>query len=85
MDQNPLFVKSFNLSLQIIDLYKALIAKKEYVLSKQLLRSATSVGDNVSEANYTFSIKDFYHKLNTSRKEANESRYWLQLLANQDI
>lgn len=81
MDQNPLFVKSFNFSLQIITLYKALIAEKEYVLSKQLLRSATSIGANVSEANYALSTKDFYHKLNTSRKEANESRYWLQLLS----
>jgi len=80
MDQNPLSVKSFNFSLKVIDLYRSLIAKKEFVLSKQLLRSGTSIGANISEANYAFSTKDFYHKLNTSRKEANESRYWLELL-----
>lgn len=81
MDQNPLFVKSFNFSLEVIDLYKSLISKKEFVISKQLLRSATFIGANISEANYAFSTKDFYYKLNISRKEANETLYWLQLLS----
>ncbi|MFZ7146607.1 MAG: four helix bundle protein [Bacteroidota bacterium] len=54
--------------------------KKEYVLSKQLLKSGTSIGANISEAAFAQSKSDFIHKLSISLKEANESRYWLNLL-----
>ncbi|MDX1651135.1 MAG: four helix bundle protein [Brumimicrobium sp.] len=80
MNENILSQKSFNFSLAIIALYKQLNKEKEYVMSKQLLRSATSIGANIYEANYGCSAKDFVYKLTLSRKEANESLYWLQLL-----
>ena len=72
--------KSFNFSLEIIDLYKKLQEQKEFILSKQLLRSATSIGANVNEALAGESRADFVHKMNISNKEARESLYWLELL-----
>jgi four helix bundle protein len=73
--------KSFNFSIQIIKTYQHLVdSKKEYTLSKQLLRSGTSIGANVTEAEHGQSTKDFIHKLSISRKEANETIYWLRLL-----
>lgn len=72
--------KSFNFSLEIIDLYKKLQEQKEFILSKQLLRSATSIGANVNEALGGESRADFVHKMNISNKEARESLYWLELL-----
>jgi len=72
--------KSFKFAVRIINLYKKLIAEKEYVLSKQLLRSGTSVGANVREAQNAQSPKDFIHKLSISQKEADESLYWIELL-----
>lgn len=72
--------KSFEFSLSIIGLYKKLIEQKEFVISKQLLRSATSIGANVEEAIGGQSRKDFIHKLSIAAKEARETRYWLRLL-----
>tara|TARA_B100000508_G_scaffold85763_1_gene66706 strand:- start:11005 stop:11355 length:351 start_codon:yes stop_codon:yes gene_type:complete len=80
MNNNVLSTKSFDFSIEVIALYKELTDKKEFVISKQLLRSGTSIGANIFEANYAFSKKDFVHKLTISRKEANESIYWLKLL-----
>ncbi len=71
---------SFDFSIQIIGLYKILIANKEYILSKQLLRSATSIGANVEEAMAAQSRKDFISKMSIASKEARETRYWLRLL-----
>src|SRR4051812_27916283 len=71
---------SFNFSLKIIDLYKELIRRNEYVLSKQLLRSATSIGANVEEANAAQTKRDFITKMSIASKEARETRYWLRLL-----
>lgn len=71
---------SFNFSLKIVDLYKILIEKKEFVLSKQLLRSATSIGANVQEATAGQSTRDFISKMAIASKEARETRYWLKLL-----
>jgi four helix bundle protein len=65
-------------------LFKALIAEKEYILSKQILRSATSIGANVREAQNAVSKKDFKHKLSISQKEADETLYWLELLERTD-
>ena len=68
-------------ALQIIDLYKHLIAeKKEFVLSKQVLRSGTAVGALIREAEHAQSRADFLNKMNVSLKEANETEYWLMLL-----
>lgn len=81
MKKNPLKDKSFLFALSIVGLYKVLTQEqKEYVMSKQLLRSATSVGANIWEAINAQSKKDFIHKLSISQKEADESLYWLELL-----
>ena len=71
---------SFDFSLQIINLYKILIDRKEFVLSKQLLRCGTSIGANVEEATAAQSKKDFITKMSIASKEARETKYWLRLL-----
>lgn len=77
--------KSFAFAIRIVNLYKYLVAeKKEFVLSKQLLRSGTSIGANVEEAIGGVSDKDFLNKLGISYKEARESMYWLKLLKATD-
>lgn len=81
MSENIIKIKSFNFALRIVKLYQFLTAeKKEFVLSKQLLRSGTSVGALVREAEQAESKLDFIHKLAIAQKEANESDYWLELL-----
>ena len=73
--------KSFEFALRIVELYKYLrYEKKEYVMSKQLLRSGTSIGANVEEAQAGQSRKDFISKMSISSKEARETHYWLRLL-----
>ena len=73
--------KSFAFAIRIVNLYKYLIAeKKEFVLSKQLLRSGTSVGANVEESIGGQSDKDFLSKISIAYKEARASMYWLKLL-----
>ena len=73
--------KSMEFSVRIVKLYKYLIEeKKEYVLSKQLLRSGTSIGANVREGRYAQSKKDFISKMSIALKEAVETEYWLELL-----
>lgn len=77
--------KSFAFAIRVVNLYKYLIAdKKEYVLSKQLLSSGTSVGANVEEAIGGVSEKDFLNRLGIAYKEARESIYWLKLLNKTD-
>jgi four helix bundle protein len=77
--------KSFAFALEVIRLYKYLIReKKEYVLSKQLLRSGTSIGANVHEALSAESKRDFIHKLGIALKESKEVSYWLKLLFESD-
>lgn len=83
--KNPILEKSFNFSLDIVKLYLKLKNQKEYILSKQLVRSATSIGANVTEAQYAQSKKDFTNKMSIALKEANESEYWLKLLAKAGI
>ena len=61
-------------------MYKDLIKDKEYVISKQLLRSGTSLGANIHEASAAFSRKDFIHKMSIASKEARETQYWIKLL-----
>ena len=80
MKKNIVKEKSYSFAIQIIELYKVLIEKKEFVLSKQLLRSGTAVGALIQEAEHAESKKDFIHKLSISLKEANETTYWLNLL-----
>ena len=81
---NIIISKSYSFALEIVNLYKLLVAEKEFVLSKQLLRSGTSVGANVHEAIASESKKDFIHKLGISLKEARETLYWLKLLKDSE-
>jgi four helix bundle protein len=77
---NIVLNKSFDFALEIIELYKILKSKNEFVISKQLLRSGTSIGANVEEATAAQSKKDFATKMSIASKEARETRYWLRLL-----
>lgn len=72
--------RTFHFALDIIKLYVQMTEKKEYVLSKQLLRSGTSIGANVEEAIGAQSKRDFLSKMNISLKETRETNYWLRLL-----
>ena len=73
--------KSYGFALEIVRLSQYLVAdKKEYVLSKQLLRSGTAVGALIREAEFAQSKKDFIHKMSIALKEANETLYWLDIL-----
>ncbi len=82
---NIIVKKSYSFALEVIKIYKFLInEKKEYVISKQMLRSGTSVGANIHEAIASESKKDFIHKLGIAVKEARETSYWLNLLKDSD-
>ncbi len=78
--ENIILDKSFQFALEIIHLYSNLKKENEYVLSKQVLRSGTSIGSNVEEAVGGFTKKDFTAKMGIALKEARETRYWLRLL-----
>ena len=83
--KNIIEEKSFKFAIRIVNLYKYITDnKKEYILSKQLLRCGTSIGANVSEAERGQSRADFYAKMNIALKEANETEYWLRLLQATD-
>ncbi len=77
---NIILTKSFKFALLTIETCKMLHKKKEFVLSNQFMRSRTSVGANVREAQNAESKKDFIHKLSISQKECDESIYWIELL-----
>lgn len=80
-NDNIIVLKSKDFALRIIRLYVFLAeSKREYVLSKQILRCGTSIGANVKEAMRGQSKPDFYSKLNIALKEASETEYWLELL-----
>ena len=86
MNDNVIENKSFDFAVRIVNLHKHLSAeKKEFVLSKQLLRSGTSIGANVSEAVRGQSKADFLAKMCIALKEANESHYWIRLLYKTDF
>ena len=81
LNNNAIEEKSFNFSIRIVNLYKYLtVDKKEFVMSKQLLKSGTSIGANVAEAQRGQTKPDFNTKMNIALKEANETQYWLKLL-----
>ena len=85
MKDNVIADKSKNFAIRIINLYKYLAKEKqEFILSKQLLRSGTSIGANVREAGQAQSKNDFISKMNIALKEASESEYWLELLHETD-
>ncbi|MHC6179282.1 four helix bundle protein [Clostridium sp. JNZ X4-2] len=81
MSSNIIEEKSFQFAVDIVNLYKELCKKnREYIISKQLIRSGTSVGANVKEALRGQSKRDFLSKMNIALKEANETEYWIELL-----
>jgi len=86
MKENIVKDKSLEFAIRIVNLFKFLTKeKKEFVLSKQLLRSGTSVGAMVREAEHAESPADFKHKLSIAQKEINETIYWLELLLKTDF
>ena len=85
MNKNVIKDKSYKYALRVIKAYKFLSEdKREFVLSKQLLRSGTSIGALVREAEHAQSKADFINKMNIALKEANETEYWLLLLKDSD-
>ena len=85
MKDNVILEKSLDFAVRVVKLYKYLCeTKKEYVLSKQLLRSGTSIGANVNEAQAGQSKSDFIAKMSIASKEARESKYWIGLLIKTD-
>jgi four helix bundle protein len=86
VSESILKTKSYKFALRTVKLYRYLVnEKKEFVLSKQILRSGTSIGANVEEANQAQSKADFIHKLSIAHKEAFETHYWLRLLRDSEI
>lgn len=86
MEEKTVKFKSYAFALKIIKTYKFLSEEqREFVLSKQLLRSGTAIGALIREAEHTESKADFIHKLSISLKEANETEYWLMLLHDSDF
>lgn len=80
-NQNPLLSKSYDFALKIVKLYQELTKnKREYVLSKQLLKAGSSIGANTAEANGAISKADFSSKISIAYKESLETKYWLNLL-----
>ena len=80
MGEDVIKSKSFLFAIRIVNLYKTLVSRNEYVMSKQVLRSGTSIGANIREAKNAESKADFIHKPGISQKEADETLYWLELL-----
>jgi len=77
--------KAYYFALKVIPLHRAMQEHKEYVISNQLLRSSTSIGANIEEAQAGFSRKDFAAKMAIASKEARETRYWIRLLSDSRI
>lgn len=85
MKSNVVKDKSFDFALAIIGLYKQLVSSREYVLSKQLLKSGTSIGANIEEGDAAQTKKDFVAKMSIASKESRETRYWIRLLMKSSL
>ena len=86
MGYNALKDKSLMFAVRCVNLYKLLCdERKEFVLSKQMLRSGTSIGANISEVLCAESNRDFIHKLHIAYKEANETQYWFEVLLKSNL
>jgi len=83
--ENALKQKSYSFALKIIKVCRELQSEKEFILSKQLLRSGTAIGALIEEANQAESRADFIHKLSIANKEASETQYWIRLLIDSEI
>lgn len=85
MRENVLIEKSIAFSVRIVKLHQFLIkSKKETIISKQIVRSGTSIGANINEANYGQSKADFISKMHIALKETAETEYWLKLLTQSE-
>ena len=84
-ENSVLYEKAFKFSIKAIKVSKELQANNEYVMSKQLLKSATSIGANIKESKYAQSKKDFIAKMSISLKEAGETEYWLELFIETNL
>ena len=85
MKENLIATKTFDFALLIIDLFIQLKKENEFIISKQIIRSGTSIGANVEEAIAAQSKKDFINKLSIASKEARETKYWLRLLDKSEL
>ena len=85
MKENLIETKSFQFALNAIEIYKLLTKQNEYILSKQFLRSSTSIGANVREAGAGYSKKDFSANMSIASKEARETLYWIQLIESSNF
>lgn len=83
--ENIIAIKTFDFSLSIVNLFTQLKKENEFIISKQILRSATSIGANIEEAIAAQSRKDFIHKMSIASKEARETKYWLRLLDKSNL
>jgi four helix bundle protein len=83
--ENIIATKTFDFALLIVNLFIQLKKENEFIISKQIIRSATSIGANVEEAIAAQSKKDFIHKMSIASKEARETKYWLRLLDQSDL
>lgn len=79
IEQNPVFKHSFDLALMVIDYCETLLEQKQFAIGNQLLKSGTSIGANIMEAQNAESKADFIHKMKIAAKEAEETQYWLML------
>jgi four helix bundle protein len=79
-ESNPILNKSFAFAIRCVNIYRYLSENKEFIMSKQLLRSGTAIGALVREAQHAESKADFIHKSAIALKEANETCYWIELL-----
>ncbi len=85
-ENNQIALESRNFAIRIVNLYKFLIdVKKEFVMSKQILRCGTSIGANISESVFAQSRQDFISKLSISLKEASETKFWLDIIHETDF
>lgn len=80
-ENNPVLKHSFDFALAVVDYCEVLQAEKHFVISNQLLKSGTSIGANIMEAQHAESKADFIHKMKIAAKEAGETQYWLMLCA----
>ena len=83
--ENLILEKSFSFAFFVIELFKYLKSNNEFIISKQLLRSGTSIGANINEATAAQSKADFIHKMSIASKEARETKYWLRLLNQSEL
>jgi four helix bundle protein len=85
MKENIIVTKTFDFALSVVNLFIEFKKENEFIISKQILRSATSIGANVEEAIAAQSRKDFIHKMSIASKEARETKYWLRLLDKSNL